>query len=34
MTYPLTSFHFQVEWGGTRLGFTEISGLESSVEVI
>lgn len=25
--YPLPVFHFTVEWGGTRVGFTEISGL-------
>lgn len=24
---PLVSFHYQVEWGGTRVGFTEVSGL-------
>ncbi len=34
MKYPLTTFHFQVEWGGTRLGFTEVSGLKSAVDVI
>ncbi|MGN7784011.1 phage tail protein [Niabella sp. 22666] len=33
-TYPLTKFHFQVEWGGTRIGFTEISGLDVSLDVI
>ena len=33
-TYPLSKFHFQVEWGGTKIGFTEISGLDSEVEVI
>ncbi|MGV3609520.1 MAG: phage tail protein [Fluviicola sp.] len=32
--YPLSKFHFQVEWGGTKIGFTEISGLDSEVEVI
>ena len=26
--YPLPKFHFQVEWGGTKLGFTEITGLD------
>lgn len=31
---PLVNFHFQVEWGGTRLGFTEVSGLEFETEVI
>ncbi|OVE80889.1 phage tail protein [bacterium M21] len=25
--YPLPAFHFQVEWGGTNIGFTEVSGL-------
>jgi phage tail-like protein len=33
-TYPLPKFHFQVEWGGTKIGFTEISGLDSELEVI
>jgi phage tail-like protein len=33
-TYPLPGFHFQVEWGGTRIGFTEVSGLSIDVEVI
>ncbi|NET08907.1 MAG: phage tail protein [Symploca sp. SIO2B6] len=32
--YPLPKFHFQVEWGGTRLGFTEVSGLDVETEVI
>jgi phage tail-like protein len=32
--YPLPKFHFQVEWGGTRIGFTEVSGLDSETEVI
>lgn len=32
--YPLSKFHFQVEWGGTKIGFTEISGLDSELEVI
>jgi len=32
--YPLPKFHFQVEWGGTRVGFTEISGLDFETEVI
>ena len=26
--YPIPKFHFQVEWGGTKLGFTEVSGLD------
>ena len=32
--YPLVKFHFQVEWGGTKIGFTEVSGLEVETEVI
>jgi phage tail-like protein len=32
--YPLPNFHFQVEWGGTRIGFTEISGLNIETDVI
>lgn len=27
MNYPLPRNHFQVEWGGTNLGFCEVSGL-------
>jgi len=33
-TYPLPKFHFQVQWGGTRIGFTEVSGLTIENEVI
>ena len=25
--YPLPVFHFRVEWGGTRIGFSEVTGL-------
>lgn len=32
--YPLPKFHFQVEWGGTRIGFTEVTGLTIENEVI
>ncbi|MCG6901992.1 MAG: phage tail protein [Rhodobacter sp.] len=32
--YPLPKFHFQVEWGGAKLGFTEVSGLDAETEVI
>ena len=32
--YPLPKFHFRVEWGGTRIGFTEVTGLEVSTDVI
>ena len=34
-SYPITTFHFQVEWGGERIGFTEVSGLDDAeLEVI
>jgi len=33
-TYPLPSFHFIVEWGGTRVGFTEVSGLTQEKQAI
>lgn len=33
-TYPLPKFHFQVTWGGARLGFTEVTGLTMETEVI
>ncbi len=33
-TYPLVKFHFQVEWGGTRIGFTEVSGLDVETEPV
>ena len=32
--YPMTKFHFRVEWGGERLGFTEVTGLDMQVEAI
>ncbi|MGC1528109.1 MAG: phage tail protein [Phormidesmis sp.] len=32
--YPLPKFHFQVEWGGSRIGFTEVSGLDVETEAI
>ncbi|HEX4957341.1 MAG TPA: phage tail protein [Lacibacter sp.] len=32
--YPLSKFHFRVEWGGTRIGFTEVTGLDKSMDVI
>ena len=33
-TYPVSVFHFQVEWGGTRIGFTEVSGLTVELQNI
>ena len=32
--YPLVKFHFQVEWGGTKIGFTEVTGLDVESEVV
>lgn len=32
--YPLPKFHFQVEWGGTKIGFTEVTGLEVTTDKI
>jgi len=32
--YPIPKFHFSVQWGGTKIGFTEISGLEVSTDAI
>jgi phage tail-like protein len=34
VNYPVTAFHFQVEWGGSRVGFTEVSGLDHQIEPI
>lgn len=33
-TYPLPVFHFEVDWEGTNIGFSEVSGLTSEVELI
>lgn len=33
-TRPLPAYHFIVEWGGTRIGFIEVSGLEITNDVI
>lgn len=32
--YPLPKFHFSVDWGGTKIGFTEVTGLDVETEVI
>jgi len=32
--YPLPKFHFSVTWGGVRIGFTEVTGLDMQVEPI
>ena len=33
-TYPLVKFQFQVDWGGTKIGFTEVTGLDVETEVV
>lgn len=32
--YPLSKFHFQVDWAGASIAFTEVSGLDVETEVI
>ena len=32
--YPLPKFHFSVQWGGTNIGFTEVTGLNIETKVI
>ena len=32
--YPIPKFHFEVQWGGTKIGFTEVTGLEVTTEKI
>ncbi|MDO9092396.1 MAG: phage tail protein [Rubrivivax sp.] len=32
--YPLPVFHFTVQWGGTRIGFAEVSGLTQENQAI
>ncbi|MBL8008298.1 MAG: phage tail protein [Ignavibacteria bacterium] len=34
MGYPLPKYHFSVQWGGTNIGFTEVSGLDINIDVI
>ncbi len=33
-SYPIPKFHFLVQWGGTRIGFTEVTGLDIQIEPI
>lgn len=33
-TYPLPKFHFRVEWGGSNIGFSEVSGLNIENKMI
>jgi phage tail-like protein len=32
--YPMPAYHFSVEWGGARIGFSEVTGLNLETEVI
>lgn len=32
--YPLPKFHFQVDWGGAKINFMEVTGLTEEVEVM
>lgn len=32
--YPVSTYHFSVEWGGTKIGFTEVSGLDVESDLI
>jgi len=34
MKYPHTKNHFRVEWGGTNVGFMEVSGLSIELDVV
>jgi phage tail-like protein len=34
MVYPSAVFHFIVDWGGTRLAFSEVTGLNIEAQVI
>ena len=33
-TYPLPALHYQVEWGGEKMSFSEVSGLSMEVQMI
>ncbi|MCK6641711.1 MAG: phage tail protein [Bacteroidia bacterium] len=33
VNYPPTTFHFEVAWGGSRLAFTDCSGLNFTTEM-
>ena len=32
--FPELNFHFKVDWGGTNMGFSEVSGLDYEAEVL
>ena len=33
-TYPMPAYHFVVQWGGTRIGFQEVSGLNIQADAV
>ena len=33
-TYPLPAFHFVVDWAGSNVGFTEVTGLTYEIQAI
>jgi phage tail-like protein len=33
-SYPLPKFHFRVEWGGSNVGFSEVTGLTIENDII
>lgn len=34
MAYPLPVFHFSVDWGGTQIAFSEVTGLNIEAQII
>lgn len=32
--YPLVNFHFSVQWGGSNIGFSEVSGLNIKHDLV
>lgn len=32
--YPIPRFHFQVDWGGAKISFSEVTGLDMQVELM
>ena len=32
--YPIPAFHYQVEWGGEKMSFSEVSGLTIEIQMI
>ena len=34
MGYPLTNYHFTVNWGGANISFMEVSGLDINIDII